>query len=57
VILKCKCKHDYQDAQYGPGQRVHNFAPKEFGGAGGWRCTVCLTLRPKTTTTTKETTP
>jgi hypothetical protein len=57
MILKCKCKHAYQDAQYGPGQRVHNFAPNAFSGAGGWRCTVCEAIKPKTTTISKETTP
>ncbi len=34
-IIKCKCKHDYQDEKYGKGNRVHNPTVK------GYRCTVC----------------
>ena len=39
-ILSCTCQHSYQDAIYGQGKRLHNYAPKELG-TGGWRCTVC----------------
>ena len=43
MILACVCKHAYQDAQYGKGQRVHN--PCKYGTSGiagsGARCTVC----------------
>lgn len=35
-IIKCDCKHAYQDKLYGAGMRVHT--PKK---SGGWRCTVC----------------
>lgn len=38
-ILKCDCKHDYQDKKHGPQMRVYNKA-----GAKGkvmWRCSVC----------------
>lgn len=45
MILDCTCKHEFQDARYGHGKRVHNHAPKAFGGAGGYRCTVCLALK------------
>ena len=40
-ILKCKCKHDYQDKRYGTDKRVHNETVK------GWRCTVCGVVKPK----------
>lgn len=35
-IMKCECRHEFQDAKYGTGMRVHT--PKK---TGGWRCTVC----------------
>ena len=38
-ILACTCKHVFQDKEYGPGMRLHNWAPKS--GGAGWRCTVC----------------
>lgn len=41
-IITCNCKHAYQDAQFGKGRRVHNWATGIFSGKGGWRCTVCL---------------
>ena len=38
-IIRCTCKHDFQDERYGQNMRVHNamLKPKP-----GWRCTVCL---------------
>lgn len=36
-IVKCECKHDYQDKKHGQGKRVANWAPKK----GGHKCTVC----------------
>lgn len=37
--LKCKCKHKFQDKEYGEGIRAHNVAgPKE---KRKYRCTVC----------------
>ena len=36
-IVKCDCKHDYQDKKHGKGQRVANHAPK----SKAYRCTVC----------------
>ena len=39
MILKCSCKHEFQDAIYGKELRVHNRAPKSK--YGDWRCTVC----------------
>lgn len=37
MIRKCSCEHPYQDAKYGPGQRVHN--PTKDRNVT--RCTVC----------------
>lgn len=37
-ILSCTCAHEYQDARYGAGLRVHNSVGKI---KNGWRCTVC----------------
>ena len=36
TIIKCNCKHEYQDSKYGPGRRVANYTAK-----GHARCTVC----------------
>lgn len=35
-IVKCTCSNDYQDKQYGQGNRVANMTVK-----GKARCTVC----------------
>jgi len=43
MILKCNCKHDYQDKRYGPGRRVHNLCVK--GGKVAHRCTVCSNVK------------
>lgn len=40
MIMKCNCKHDYQDKKHGYGNRVHNET-----GSGQGRCTVCKTVR------------
>ena len=45
MILKCKCKHDYQDKKYGKGNRVHNFVVNNTKAGGDYRCTVCLACR------------
>jgi len=39
-ILKCSCKHDYQDERYGKNMRLYNLMLKD-GKDNGWRCTVC----------------
>ena len=39
-ILKCICKHEYQDKVYGTGNRVHNNRSKGKED-DGYRCTVC----------------
>lgn len=44
TILKCTCKHEYQDKVYGKQQRVHNAMKKESGGQH-WRCTVCSKMK------------
>lgn len=42
MIKKCTCKHEYQDAKYGKGQRVHNSMHKgKSTGDSKQRCTVC----------------
>lgn len=49
MILKCNCKHDYQDRTYGVGNRVHNPCKPEGSGAKrrykAVRCTVCGDLK------------
>ena len=47
AIKECKCKHKFQDEQYGKGNRVHNLAEKGFNGSTGWRCTVCKDVKPR----------
>jgi len=39
-IIKCSCKNEYQDKQYGLSMRVHNSTSKE----GECRCTVCAKI-------------
>ncbi len=38
-VIKCSCKHDFQDKQYGQGMRVFNFTQKKTEA----KCTVCGT--------------
>lgn len=38
MVMKCTCKHEYQDKKYGKGNRVHNNVNK---GKAGAKCTVC----------------
>ncbi len=44
-IMPCKCEHAFQDKTYGKGLRVHNFARNVNNKQGGWRCTVCGTVK------------
>lgn len=37
MILPCTCKNEYQDKEYGKGNRVHNPCKKNTSA----RCTVC----------------
>lgn len=39
MVLSCTCKHDFQDKQYGKGNRLHNVS----GNGGKAACTVCST--------------
>jgi hypothetical protein len=38
MILKCTCKHPFQDAKYGEGMRLHTASKKDGEPP---RCTVC----------------
>lgn len=38
-IMPCTCVNTYQDAKYGPNNRVFNYGPKIKSGTH--RCTVC----------------
>lgn len=44
AIMKCNCKHPYQDKKHGKGNRVHN---KAANAAYDYRCTVCEKERSK----------
>ena len=46
-ILPCSCSSPGQDAIYGVGERVHNYATGKSakGGINVYRCTVCGTER------------
>ena len=46
MILKCNCKHEYQDAAHGKGKRAHTPMVKEPKG-DWWRCTVCKSEKTK----------
>lgn len=41
MILKCSCRHDYQDNRYGKGRRVFNETSKGDANDRTYRCTVC----------------
>jgi len=44
-VMPCTCKHEFQDAHYGKGLRLHNRCrPKD--GERWYRCTVCGAERP-----------
>lgn len=38
-VIKCTCKHEYQDEKYGKGNRVAN--SMKSTSATKFRCTVC----------------
>lgn len=40
MILKCKCKSEYQDQKLGKGNRIHNETKK----LNEYRCTVCASM-------------
>lgn len=37
IVLKCTCKHDFQDQEYGKGMRLHNISEVKKEAY----CTVC----------------
>ncbi len=39
-LIRCTCKHEFQDATYGQGRRVAN-AMKSGKSEQEYRCTVC----------------
>lgn len=39
-LVKCNCRHAFQDNEYGEGQRLANRC-KQSTGASQYRCTVC----------------
>lgn len=41
MILRCSCKHEFQDKQYGAGNRVHNDCKPGEKNTKWYRCTVC----------------
>jgi hypothetical protein len=45
-VIKCTCKHEFQDMQYGKNQRVCNSLAKNNGKINGYRCTVCGDKKP-----------
>jgi len=42
-VLKCDCKHEFQDKRYGLQNRLHNETTKV--NTPKWRCTVCTKER------------
>lgn len=40
-IIKCTCKHEFQDATYGAGMRVFNPQGKGKDQGSSYVCTVC----------------
>lgn len=40
-ILKCTCKHEFQDKTYGPGMRVFNPIGKGSSQGDNYVCSVC----------------
>jgi len=45
MIKTCTCEHKYQDEKYGKGNRVHNYSSKLNQGKGGYRCTICKSIK------------
>lgn len=50
-IMKCTCKHEYQDQVYGKGMRVCN--PIGKSQDSGYKCTVCGAIIGGTSTKRK----
>jgi hypothetical protein len=41
-ILPCRCTHQFQDREYGLGNRVHNSGDHQ---PNRWRCSVCKDVK------------
>jgi len=48
MILRCKCKNEYQDKRYGNGNRVHNQVKVTGTQAPKYRRTICCAVREGT---------
>lgn len=45
-LLKCKCKHSFQDKEFGEGIRAHNpLTKKPTAQRPGMKCTVCGSIK------------
>ena len=51
MIMKCTCNHEFQDKQYGSGNRVHTKSGKI---PNQYRCTVCEKTRNGSDSTEKK---
>jgi ribosomal protein S17 len=47
-LVKCECKHEYQDKKYGRKMRLCNKLQGKNSENNKYRCTVCGTVLPKT---------
>ena len=41
IVLPCSCGHEFQDKEYGFGNRLHNRMFKDRRSSAKARCTVC----------------
>jgi len=41
TILRCNCKHEFQDNTYGKSMRLHNKSFAKGKSTGKAKCTVC----------------
>lgn len=47
-LMQCKCKHSFQDQQFGEGVRAHNpLTKKPTSQNPGHKCTVCGSIKSK----------
>ena len=44
-VMFCNCYHEYQDKVYGKQKRLHNYATCANNKMGGYRCTVCASVK------------
>jgi hypothetical protein len=45
AVIRCDCRHPYQDRVYGAGRRLGNFTKSMKGERRQARCTVCSKLQ------------